>query len=52
MANKYYVLLETGRCDGPYSFKVAMAEATKWKEYGSYPEILKLVVSVDGRMVK
>lgn len=52
MVNNYYVLLEGGRCDGPYTFKEAMIERTKMETFGIYCEILKVVVDVNGKEVK
>lgn len=52
LANKYYVLLTTGRVDGPYNFCEATKCSEKWKAYGEYTEILKVVVDLYGKEVK
>lgn len=52
MSEKFYVLYPSGRCDGPYSFRLAWAKREELVSYGEYPEILKLVVDVNGNEVK
>lgn len=50
--NKYYVLLANGIINGPYSFREATKLSEKWKSFGEYTEILKVVVDMYGKEVK
>lgn len=50
--NKYYVLTTITGLFGPYTFKKAIQEQTRWKELSIDAIILKEVIDTEGKEVK